>query len=78
MHDNFLKLYMDKERATIDNITTWYYKILTRKVEKLIAMEPDRTFGLDYIFSLFVETKQFFSMLLLFTTNQGQTLTVGL
>ena len=50
MHNNLLKPYMDKEKATIDNIMTCYCKILTRKVETLNAIEPDRTFGLDYIF----------------------------
>ena len=50
MHDN-LKLYMNKKKkATIDNMTIWYCKILIRKVEKLNAMEPDRSFSLDYIY----------------------------
>ena len=39
---------MDKEKAIIYNMTSWYCIILTRKVENLNAMEPDRTFGLDY------------------------------
>ena len=49
MHDNLLKLYTDKEKATTDNMTTWCCKILTRKVERLNAIKPDSTFGLDYI-----------------------------
>ena len=53
MHDNLLKLYMDKEKATVDNIlTSWYCKILTRKAEKLNEMKSDRTFALDYSFIL--------------------------
>ena len=44
MHDNLLKLYLDKEKAATDNMTTWYCKILTRlKKSWKIYMQWNRT-----------------------------------
>ena len=38
MHDNLLQIYMDKEKATIDNMR--YCKSLTRKIENINAIWP--------------------------------------
>ena len=46
VHNNFLKLYMDEEKATIDNMTAWFCKSFQGKLKIFNEMEPDRTFGL--------------------------------
>ena len=48
MHDNLLKLYMDKQKATLTIGRHGIVKFLQEKLKKIDTMEPDSTFGLDY------------------------------